>query len=150
MNRHWCSWDSFDVYWHLKFLRYIVGHHNVPWSMKKVKIKIDDQAGAEEIDSVRDSGSKDNSFITEMFGNSHLGETRQHLMFILPIASLKGLLQAIHPSCSALPGNLSQQHLLDELILPYTFTISPLKFCIVEHGRVSFLSFTKVELPVLP
>ncbi|PIM99729.1 hypothetical protein CDL12_27775 [Handroanthus impetiginosus] len=85
MNRHWCSWDSYEVYRHLKFLRYIVDHHNVPWSMKKVKIKIDDQASAEEIDdqasaeeidSVRDSGSKDNSFITEMFGNSYLGETR--------------------------------------------------------------------------
>lgn len=26
----------------------------------------------------------------------------------------------------------------------------PLKFCHVDHGRVSFFSFTKVELPVLP
>ncbi|KAJ0771075.1 putative tRNA-splicing endonuclease, subunit Sen54 [Helianthus annuus] len=26
----------------------------------------------------------------------------------------------------------------------------PLKFCYVEHGRVSFFSFNEIELPVLP
>ncbi|CAN4118476.1 unnamed protein product [Withania somnifera] len=26
----------------------------------------------------------------------------------------------------------------------------PLKFCLVEHGHMSFFSFNKVELPILP
>ncbi|PIM99399.1 putative tRNA-splicing endonuclease subunit [Handroanthus impetiginosus] len=148
-NRHGCSWESFEVYRHLKFLGYIVGRHSVPWSMKKVNIKSDDQAGVEEVDSVRDSGSKVNSFITEMFGNLHLGETRPIFDVYPPNSKFK----------KSSPGNPSFLLCLAGCHPPSKLQIEdlerrcngrPLKFCIVEHGRASFLSFTKVELPVLP
>ncbi|KAL0337944.1 UNVERIFIED_CONTAM: hypothetical protein Scaly_2069500 [Sesamum calycinum] len=42
-NRNGCSWESFEVYRHLKFLGYIVGRYGVPWSMKSVKMKMDAQ-----------------------------------------------------------------------------------------------------------
>ncbi|PIM99395.1 hypothetical protein CDL12_28109 [Handroanthus impetiginosus] len=152
MNGHWCSWDSFEVYRHLKFLRYIVGHHNVPWSMKKVNIKSDDQAGVEEVDSVRDSGSKVNSFITEMFGNLHLGETRPTSDVYPPNSKFK-MSSPGNPSfvfCLARKLNCHPPSKLQIEDLERRCNGRPLKFCIVEHGRASFLSFTKVELPVLP
>ncbi|KAI3472597.1 hypothetical protein Pfo_031091 [Paulownia fortunei] len=148
-NRHGCSWESFEVYRHLKFLGYIVGRHGVPWSMKNVKIKIDAQEGMAEFNSIRDRGSVDNSFITEMFGNLHFDETRPIFDVYAPNSKFR----------KSSPGNPSFVLYLTSGYPPSKKEIkdletrcsrSPLKFCIVEHGRVSFLSFTKVELPVLP
>ncbi|KAL0346222.1 UNVERIFIED_CONTAM: hypothetical protein Sradi_4453500 [Sesamum radiatum] len=148
-NRNGCSWKSFEVYRHLKFLGYIVGRCGVPWSMKSVKMKMDAQDGMAEYDSSRGRGSIDHSFITEMFGNLHFGETRPVFDVYPPNSKFK-------KSCPGTPSFVlcltsghppSKQEIED---LERRCGGSPLKFCIVEHGRVSFLSFTKVELPILP
>ncbi|XP_011073461.1 uncharacterized protein LOC105158405 [Sesamum indicum] len=148
-NRHGCSWESFEVYRHLKFLGYIVGRCGVPWSIKSVKMKMNAQEGMSEYESSRGGGSIDNSFITEMFGNLHFGETR-------PVFDVYPPNSKFRKSCPGTPSFVlcltsghppSRQEIED---LETRCGGSPLKFCIVEHGRVSFLSFTKVELPILP
>ncbi|KAL0408111.1 UNVERIFIED_CONTAM: hypothetical protein Sradi_1745500 [Sesamum radiatum] len=148
-NRHGCSWESFEVYRHLKFLGYIVGRCGVPWSMKSVKMKIDAREGMAEYESSSGGGSIDNSFITEMFGNLHFGETR-------PVFDVYPPNSKFRKSCRGTPSFVlcltsghppSRQEIED---LETSCGGSPLKFCIVEHGLVSFLSFTKVELPILP
>ncbi|KAL8061551.1 hypothetical protein ABFX02_02G092900 [Erythranthe guttata] len=148
-NRHGCSWDSFEVYRHLKFLGYIVGRHGVPWSMKNGKIKIDAQDGMTEFRGIRDRGSLDNSFITEMFGNMHLGETRPMFDVYPPNSKFRksspGNLAFVLCRTSGYPP--SEKEIKD---IETHCSGRPIKFCTVEHGRVSFLSFSKVELPVLP
>ncbi|PIM99397.1 hypothetical protein CDL12_28111 [Handroanthus impetiginosus] len=140
-DRHRCSWGSFQDYRHLKFLGYIVGCHSGPWSMQK------------KSDSVRDCGSKDNAFISDMFDNLHLGETRSIFDVYPPNSKLY---EAIFKLFNPFPGfalcNLncyppSKQEIED---LERHCNGRPLKFCIVEHGHASFLSFTKVELPGHP
>ncbi|PIM99393.1 hypothetical protein CDL12_28107 [Handroanthus impetiginosus] len=151
-DRHRCSWGSFQDYRHLKFLGYIVGCHSGPWSMQKVKIKFDDQS--------------------YMFDNLHLGETRSIFDVYPPnsknydflcssichriLAGVLQLYEAIFKLFNPFPGfalcNLncyppSKQEIED---LERHCNGRPLKFCIVEHGHASFLSFTKVELPGHP
>ncbi|KAK6151312.1 hypothetical protein DH2020_013947 [Rehmannia glutinosa] len=148
-NRHGCSWESFEVYRLLKFLGYIVGRHSVSWSIKNANIKTDAQEGMAELDSIRDRGSVDNSFITEMFGNLYIGETRP-IFDVYPPNSKFRKSSPGNPSfvlCLTSGYPPSKQEIED---LETRCNGSPLKFCIVEHGRVSFLSFSKVELPVLP
>ncbi|KAL3643750.1 hypothetical protein CASFOL_014565 [Castilleja foliolosa] len=135
-NTHGCSWESFEAYRHLKFLGYIVGRHGVPWSMKNnAKPKTEAQ--------------EDNSLITEMFDKLHLGETRPIFDVYSPNSKFR----------KSAPGDPSFVLCLTSGYPPSKQEIenletrcngSPLKFCVVEHGRVNFLSFTKVELPILP
>ncbi|KAG8367874.1 hypothetical protein BUALT_Bualt16G0118000 [Buddleja alternifolia] len=148
-NRHGCSWESFEVYRHLKFLGYIVGRHGVLWSVRNVKTKIDPQESTPECERTSKKKSVDNTFITEMFSNLHFGETRPIYDVYPPNSKFK----------KSTPGNPSLVLCLTSDQPPSKKEIedletrcsgNPLKFCIVEHGRVSFLSFTKVELPVLP
>ncbi|KAL0293286.1 UNVERIFIED_CONTAM: hypothetical protein Scaly_3144600 [Sesamum calycinum] len=102
-NRNGCSWESFEVYRHLKFLGYIVGRYGVPWSMKSVKMKMDAQEGMAEYDSSRGRGSIDYSFITEMFGNLHFGETRPVFDVNLPNSKFKKSCPGTPSLCSASP-----------------------------------------------
>ncbi|KAL8459942.1 hypothetical protein ACS0TY_031738 [Phlomoides rotata] len=143
VNRYGCSWESFEVYRHLKFLGYIVGRHSVPWSMKNA------QEGTTEYGGITDRRSLDNSCITEMFADLHIGESRPIFDVYPPNSKFK----------KSSPGNPSFVLCLSSVYPPSKKEIedlearcggSPLKFCVVEHGRVSFLSFMKVELPVLP
>lgn len=74
-EKYGCSWESFEVYRHLKFLGYIVGRHGVAWSMKNVKSKTNAD-GMGESCSITNRGNIDDGFITDMFGNMRLGGTR--------------------------------------------------------------------------
>ncbi|KAL3819771.1 hypothetical protein ACJIZ3_005676 [Penstemon smallii] len=131
------SWESFEVYRHLKFLGYIVGRQGVPWSLKNIKIKVDDEELVEE------------SSMTEMFSNLQISEIRPIFDVYPPNSKFKksspGSPLFVLFLISGRPP--SKQEIKD---LEARYKGSPLKFCIVDHGRVSFLSFTKVELPVLP
>ncbi|GFQ03474.1 tRNA-splicing endonuclease subunit sen54 [Phtheirospermum japonicum] len=133
-NIYGCSWESFEAYRHLKFLGYIVGRHGVPWSIKNnAKTNTD--------------AREDN--ITEMFDKLHFDETKPIFDVYPPNSKFK----------KSAPGNPSFVLCLTSGYPPSRQEIedletrcngSPLNFCVVEHGRVSFLSFPKVELPILP
>lgn len=147
-DKYGCSWESFEVYRHLKFLGYIVGRHGVAWSMKNVKNKPNGQ-GMEELCSITDRGSVDDNFIAEMFGNFHLGGTRPMFDVFPPNSKFKKSSPG-NPSFMLCPASgypPSKQEIED---LVTCCGGIPLKLYVVEHGRVSLLSFTKVELPVLP
>ncbi|KAL8459477.1 hypothetical protein ACS0TY_036822 [Phlomoides rotata] len=119
-NEYGCSWESFEVYRHLKFLGYVVGRHGVPWTMKNVKIK--------------DNGSLDNSCITEMFGGLNLVETRPIFDVYPPNSKFKKSSPG-NPSfalCIASGHPPSKQEIED---LEARSGGTPLKFCVVEHGR---------------
>ncbi|KAH6819364.1 Nucleoporin interacting component family protein [Perilla frutescens var. frutescens] len=99
--------------------------------------------------AVSDRGSVDGSFIAEMFGNLHLGGMKPMFDVFPPNSKFK----------KSSPGNPSFMLCLASGYPPSKQEIEdletrcggiPLKFYLVEHGRVSFLSFIKVKLPVLP
>ncbi|XP_047948336.1 uncharacterized protein LOC125194257 [Salvia hispanica] len=148
-EKYGCSWESFEVYRCLKSLGYIVGRHGVAWSMKNVKNKTiaDDSVG--ESCSITDKGNVDYSCITDMFGNMHLGGTRP-IFDVFPPNSKFRKSSSGDPSfmlCRASSHPPSRQEIED---IETCCGRIPLKLYVVEHGRVSFLSFTKVELPALP
>lgn len=74
-NIYGCSWESFEAYRHLKFLGYIVCRHGVAWSMKNVKNDVSAE-GVEEFCRIRDWTDEEDTSITEMLGNMHLGGIR--------------------------------------------------------------------------
>lgn len=148
-SRYGCSWESFEVYRHLKYLGYIVGRHSIPWSLKNVKPDATVEEGSEEFDLTRENGSISSSFVAEK-------------ICVLQLSAIKPMYDVYPPNSKfkkSSPGSPcfvlylisghppSKQEIEN---LEIRCSGYPLKFCIVEHGRVSFLSFTKVELPVLP
>ncbi|CAI9779500.1 unnamed protein product [Fraxinus pennsylvanica] len=47
---HGCSWESLEVYRHLKALGYIVGRHGIPWTSRSTKTNSIAENGASELD----------------------------------------------------------------------------------------------------
>ncbi|KAJ3706670.1 hypothetical protein LUZ61_010375 [Rhynchospora tenuis] len=135
-RKYGCSWESFKAYRHLKSLGYIVGRHDQPWSLKHNKI------------------------------NPNSGSTADTDLLAGRIEELQidaaNLIFDIHRPNSKFkktdPGNPSFIIFLvgdrppsrKEVGLEKKCKSVPLKFCHVSHDNVSFFSFPKVSLPVLP
>ncbi|XP_051152475.1 uncharacterized protein LOC127266283 isoform X2 [Andrographis paniculata] len=148
-NRHGCSWESFEVFRHLKFLGYIVGRHGVPWTIKKFKIKIDDREDITEHGNGKEQVLEDNHFIIKHFSNLHLDEKRPIFDVYSPNSKFKKSAPgapSFHLCLSS--GQPPSKKEIEDLEAHYNGC--PVKFCTVEHGRVSFFSFDQVELPILP
>ncbi|XP_059646272.1 uncharacterized protein LOC132291581 [Cornus florida] len=144
-----CCWESFEVFRHLKSLGYIIGRHGIPWTMKGVNCKPVSLQDTPEINRIMDTESNDNSFVFELFNKMQINEARPVFDVYLPNSKFK----------KSSPGNPSFMVCLTSGHLPSKLEIEdlerqcngiPLKFCHVEHGRVSFFSFKRVELPILP
>ncbi|KAA8517146.1 hypothetical protein F0562_017439 [Nyssa sinensis] len=144
-----CFWESFEVYRHLKSLGYIVGRHGIPWTMTSVKSKSDSPQGMREINGLIDKDSEGKDFIVELFNNMQINEVRPVFDVYPPNSKFK----------KSSPGNPSFVLCLTSGHPPSRQEIEylekqcngiPLKFGHVEHGRVSFFSFNRVELPALP
>ncbi|KAF5750234.1 tRNA-splicing endonuclease subunit Sen54-like isoform X1 [Tripterygium wilfordii] len=133
-----CCYDFFQVYKQLKSLGYIVGRHGVPWTFRSSK-------------STSASHSlKEEDSIVELFSNMRVNE------------SLRPSFDVYHPNSrfrKSAPGDPSFVLCLASGSPPSKAEIQvlekqcngiPLKFCDIEHGRISFFSFDEVELPVLP
>ncbi|WCJ40400.1 tRNA-splicing endonuclease subunit Sen54 [Euphorbia peplus] len=143
-----CSRELFEVFKHLKSLGYIVGRHHVPWSMKAVKSN--SFQGTPECNShIVDTELNATSFIVERLSDLQMDELRLNFDVYLPNSKFRKsspgdpafVLCLIRGS----PPSKEQIETLDRQRGEV-----PLKFCHVDHGRVSFFSFSKVELPVLP
>ncbi|MFS7975551.1 putative tRNA-splicing endonuclease, subunit Sen54 [Helianthus anomalus] len=135
------SWESFEVYRHLKSLGYIIKRHRVCWSMKQLKsasasVEGESENGCEETASITE--------ITKLFGSMQINEVGPVFdvyppnskfrksspgepMFILCISSggppTKKQIEDIEGQCEGIP----------------------LKFCYVEHGCVSFFLLTTLS-----
>ncbi|KAF6151099.1 hypothetical protein GIB67_042434 [Kingdonia uniflora] len=119
-------WESFEAYMHLKSLGYIVGRHGVPWSMKKGKRT----CGSASPQSTQE---KNELYIRNKVNPRYVPKTSSDLKLVYYYIC------RFHP-----PSN----HELEDLERKCNGI--PLKFCHIEHGRMSFFSLNKIEFPLLP
>ncbi|XP_065866583.1 uncharacterized protein [Euphorbia lathyris] len=147
-EKNGCCRELFEVYRHLKSLGYVVGRHGVPWSTKAA-IKNNSFQGTPDGNSNIVDTEEATSFIVKRLSNLQMDELRLNFDVYLPNSKFRKsspgdpafLLCLIRDS----PPSKGHIETLDRQCGEV-----PLKFCHVDHGRVSFFSFSKVELPVLP
>ncbi|KAJ9189924.1 hypothetical protein P3X46_001172 [Hevea brasiliensis] len=151
-EKNGCCWELFEVYRHLKSLGYIIQRHGVPWSMKGIKsnCNFDSFQGTSENNGVIiDTELKDSAVVVESLSNLQVDELRPNFDIYLPNSKFRKtspgdpafLLCLIRGS----PPSKAKFEALERQCGQ-----APLKFCHVDQGRVSFFSFKRVDLPVLP
>ncbi|KAG5515557.1 hypothetical protein RHGRI_036563 [Rhododendron griersonianum] len=142
-------WESFEVYGHLRSLGYIVQRHGNPWTMKGTKNESASAVGIPQIEVITEQNCGGPCLINELLNNMRIEEVRPAFDVFLPNSKFR----------KSSPGNPSFVLCVTSGHPPSKSQIKdlerqcngiPLKFGHVEHGRVSFFSFNKVELPVLP
>ncbi|KAF8396825.1 hypothetical protein HHK36_018458 [Tetracentron sinense] len=141
-----CSWESFEAYRHLKTLGYIVGRHGVPWTMKN------DKNCCNSISQATPGSSRElekNISVINLLKELQINEFNTAFNVYLPNSKFR----------KSSPGDPSFVLCLTRGPPPSRTEIDdiegkcngiPLKLCHVEHGRVSFFSFSRTELPMLP
>ncbi|XP_058087863.1 uncharacterized protein LOC131234891 [Magnolia sinica] len=150
-GKHGCCWESFEAYRHLKLLGYIVGRHDIPWTLKgdRSHCNTSSPQGTLENNGESESGAEENISIIWQLKNMHINTMKLDFDVYLPNSKFRKSSPG-NPSfiLCLLRGNPpSEAELVD--IEKDCKGIS-LKFCHVEHGRVNFFSFDRTELPVLP
>ncbi|KAK2362614.1 tRNA-splicing endonuclease subunit [Trifolium repens] len=146
-----CCWELFEAYRHLKSLGYIIARHDVAWSLKSIRssLKSSDLEGVEENKQLVDMVSKVEVSIDKLFGELKINDLKPNFDVYLPNNRFR----------KSFPGDpnfllyLSRGHPPSKAeieLLERQCGGIPLKFCLVAEGRVSFFSFDKVELPVIP
>ncbi|KAM4091858.1 hypothetical protein ACJW30_09G168100 [Castanea mollissima] len=145
------SWELFEVYRHLKLLGYIVGQHGITWSIKDAKSNrqsVSLQCSPQSSELV-DLESEDESSIVGPFNNMHINEARPVFDVYLPNRKFRKSSSGDPSFVICLTrGDLTSIAGIE--VLERQCGAIPLRFCHVEYGRVSFFSFDKVELPILP
>ncbi|EPS64585.1 hypothetical protein M569_10197 [Genlisea aurea] len=123
-----CSWESFQVYRHLKFLGYVVGRHGVSWCRRcQVKESVEESLGKLQVDDSSSSRMVYGVYPPNAkFRKSSPGNPSFELCLSSRRPPSKSAIEAIEKRCSNV------------------------KFCVVDEGKVYFYSFDKVELPLLP
>ncbi|KAF7146430.1 hypothetical protein RHSIM_Rhsim04G0105800 [Rhododendron simsii] len=144
-----CCWESFEVYRHLRSLGYIVQRHGLPWTMKGTKNESASAVGIPQIKVITEQNCGGPCLINELLNNMRIEEVRPAFDVFLPNSKFRksspGNPSFVLCVTSGHPPSKSQIEDLERQCNGI-----PLKFGHVEHGRVSFFSFNKVELPVLP
>lgn len=144
-----CCWESFEVYRHVKKFGYVVQRHGVPWSIKNVKSKSTSVEGTSEINVNIDKGYEDENFLFELFDSMQINEARPIFDVYPPNSKFKKSTPG-NPICVLCLTSVHPPSKPEIEELERRCNGTPLKFCHVDHGRVSFISFDRVELPVLP
>ncbi|QCD97394.1 tRNA-splicing endonuclease [Vigna unguiculata] len=141
-----CCWELFEVYRHLKSLGYIIGRHGVLWSLKSIKSS--HRPAALEITEERkelvDMGS-----VQRLLSELRVNDLRPDFDVYLPNSRFR----KSSPGDPIFSLYLSRGHPPSRTeieALEKQCDGIPLKICLVTEGRVSFFSFDKVDLPVLP
>ncbi|KAF7073375.1 hypothetical protein CFC21_078370 [Triticum aestivum] len=150
-GKYGCSWDAFQAYKHLKLLGYIIGRYAVPWTMKN-------NPTCETTDSLERMPDTDQSFnradgvhngITKLLKEMHIDGLHPSFEVYLPNSKFRK--SSPGAPCFLLSMLRDKPPSRDELeTIESKCDGIPLKFCQVDNGRVSFLSFDKVRLPSLP
>ncbi|VVA30923.1 PREDICTED: tRNA-splicing endonuclease [Prunus dulcis] len=150
-RKNGCCWEEFQAYRQLKSLGYIVGRHGIPWSMKSLKSNCEtvSSQGCPESDEVVDLGSEETRSVIGLLNGMQINEARLIFDVYLPNSKFR----------KSSPGDPSfvlcftrgpPPSKADLEALERQCQNIPLKVCHEEQGWVSFFSFDKVELPVLP
>ncbi|KAJ9565528.1 LOW QUALITY PROTEIN: hypothetical protein OSB04_001494 [Centaurea solstitialis] len=142
------SWESFEVYRHLKSLGYIIKRHGVCWSMKRnksVPASVEIEPGSQRIIN---NGNDDMTSITETMDSMQINELK-------PVFDVYPPNNKFRKSNSGNPlfvlcistGNPPTKREIKDIDAKCEGI--PVKFCYVEHGRVSFFAFNQIRLPFL-
>ncbi|KAJ4778952.1 tRNA-splicing endonuclease subunit [Rhynchospora pubera] len=136
-RQYGCSWESFEAYRHLKSLGYIVGRQGQPWSLKHNKINRNSDSTA------------DTDLIAGRIEELQIGAANLVFDIHQPNSKFKKTDPGNPSFIICLVGDRppSRKEVED---LEKKCKSVPLKFCHVSHDNVSFFSFPKVSLPVLP
>ncbi|KAG2287795.1 hypothetical protein Bca4012_031392 [Brassica carinata] len=129
-----CCWESYEVYRYLKGLGYILGRHGVPWTSKGAAI-------------MTPSGEGEDS-VTKLLGDMQLCDAREVFDVYLPNSRFKKSSPG-EPSFVACLSGDSPPSKEDVRVLQSRIA-APLRFCHIAQGRVSFFSFSSINLPILP
>ncbi|XP_073222116.1 uncharacterized protein [Cicer arietinum] len=146
-----CCWELFEAYRHLKSLGYIIGRHGVAWSLKSIRSSLKSTAseGTEDSKQFVDMVSNVELSINKLFSDLKINDLNPDFDVYLPNNRFR----------KSSPGDPDFLLYLSRGHLPSRAEIEalerqcgriPLKICLVTEGKVSFFSFDKVELPVLP
>ncbi|TVU08826.1 hypothetical protein EJB05_42241 [Eragrostis curvula] len=146
-----CSWDAFQAYKHLKSLGYIVGRYGVPWTMKHGGTCESVAAPTDMIST--DQGISDADYtcndITNWLKKMHINGISPSFQVYLPNSKFKKSSPGVPSFLICLlrdkPPSRTELETVED-----KFGGIPLKYCHVDNGRVSFLSFDQVTLPSLP
>jgi len=149
-GKYGCSWDAFQAYKHLKSLGYIVGRYGVPWTMKN--------SGACDTTVPPSVVHTDKSFnrvdgtcsdITKLLKEMHIDGISPSFKVYFPNSKFKKSSPGVPCFLLCLLRNKPPSRVELETV-ENNFGAIPLKYCLVDNGRVSFLSFDQVALPSLP
>ncbi|XP_078439155.1 uncharacterized protein LOC144709471 [Wolffia australiana] len=140
-----CNLKSLEVYRHLKSLGYIIRRHGVPWTMKREK------SCSSESDRSLISGMDDENVrvMEEMIRKIEINGQKLDFDVYLPNSHFRktspGDPYFILSIISGKPPSSREVKELEDICKGV-----PLKFCHVDHGRVSIFSFEKSNLETLP
>ncbi|XP_068309262.1 tRNA-splicing endonuclease subunit SEN54-like [Pyrus communis] len=150
-GKHGCSWEEFQAYRQLKSLGYIVGRHGIPWSMKSAKSNHESVTchGCLDSNEEVDLDSEESRSVIGLFNDMQINETRLVFDVYLPNSKFR----KSSPGDPSFVLCFTRGHpppKADLEALERRCDNIPMKVCHVEEGGVSFFSFDKVELPILP
>uniref|UniRef100_A0A0E0B4Z0 tRNA-splicing endonuclease subunit Sen54 N-terminal domain-containing protein n=1 Tax=Oryza glumipatula TaxID=40148 RepID=A0A0E0B4Z0_9ORYZ len=152
-GKYGCSWDAFQAYKHLKLLGYIIGRYGVPWTVKRSHTySVTDASTSvvetDQIQSLNRVGGASND-ITKLLKEMCIDDMHPSFEVYLPNSKFKKTSPGDPSFLLCLLSNKPPSR--EELeTVENKFEGIPLKFCHVDNGRVSFLSFNKAALPSLP
>ncbi|CAN6211190.1 unnamed protein product [Urochloa humidicola] len=150
-GKYGCSWDAFQAYKHLKSLGYIVGRYGVPWTMKNIgtcdtTVPPTSLVHTDPSFNTTDGTNRD---ITKSLKEMHIDGISPSFEVYLPNSKFKKSAPGAPSFLLCLLRNKPPSRVELERV-EINFGGIPLKYCHVDNGRVSFLSFDKVTLPSLP
>ncbi|KAF8049255.1 hypothetical protein N665_2263s0006 [Sinapis alba] len=138
-----CCWESYEVYRYLKGLGYILGRHGVPWTSKGAEIMT---PRGEEEETV--CAGEDEDTVTKLLGDMQLCDARAVFDVYLPNSRFKKSSPGEPSFVACLSGDSTPSK--EDVRVLQSRIAAPLRFCHIAQGRVSFFSFSSINLPVLP
>jgi len=78
-----CCWEGFEVYRHLKSLGYIVGRHDIPWSLKSARSSLMHLEDSSDENSLSET-AVDTSNIVQLLKDLHITEVTPSFEVYLP------------------------------------------------------------------
>ncbi|ESQ33335.1 hypothetical protein EUTSA_v10009639mg [Eutrema salsugineum] len=130
-----CCWENYEVYKYLKSLGYILSRHGVPWTSKDAAITA--PSGEEESVCAGNEVT-----VTKLLGDMQICDARAVFDVYLPNSRFKKSSLG-EPSFESPPNK-------EDIKLLQSRVAAPLRFCHIAQDRVSFFSFSSIDLPILP
>ncbi|KAF5187133.1 tRNA-splicing endonuclease subunit [Thalictrum thalictroides] len=148
-EKNGCCWESYKAFKHLKSLGYIVRRHGISWTLKSDKscsISKCSQGNGER--SEASEKGEEYISINNLFGDMQISGLRPAFDVYRPNSKFKVSDPGVPDFVLCLARDPPSTVEIEDLRRRCNGV--PVIICNVEHGLVSFFSFTSIELPVLP